>query len=196
MRMTKIKGKSEARITNLHGSLYVYDVVPVLDIPGYGKLCCLEWKGYTHGFAIVTDDGREFTPNDWLAKMPACIEDIGKLKWVTSDGHIAYMTDGLPTYPSKFPASPRLAWVMDCSAMDIEIPETYARGVSRKAVARRILRLARKIGLRARLWDCLYDIFIPIYSNRDVHRVEVLRSFIQGKSLARTARNNYGRDGK
>ena len=34
MRMTKIKGKSEARITNLHGSLYVYDVVPVLDIPG------------------------------------------------------------------------------------------------------------------------------------------------------------------
>ena len=38
MRMTKIKGKSEARITNLHGSLYVYDVVPVLDIPGYANL--------------------------------------------------------------------------------------------------------------------------------------------------------------
>lgn len=195
MRMTKIKGKSEARITNLHGSWYVYDVTEAFVIPGYGKLCRLTWKGDVHGFAIVTNDGREFTPNDWLAKMPACIEDIGKLKWVTSDGHIACMTDGLPTYPSKFAASPRLAWVMDCSAMDIEIPETYARGVSRKAVARRILRLARKIGLRARLWDC-YDIFIPIYSNRDVHRVEVLRSFIQGKSLARTARNNYGRDGK
>ena len=77
-------------------------------------------------------------------------------------------------------------------SMRATISDSFARGNSRKAVIRRILRTARKMHLLA----CQYgdDIIVSAVSNKDMRRAQSLQSFLSGKSLARTARNNYARE--
>ena len=177
-------------IRNFTGGCYPFDIEPEMEISGYGALCRLECEGHYAGMAIVTDDGRQFVPEDWLAPMPTSAAEIGEMRWVCENGHIADKIGGLPFVPSEEPASPRLEWYGN--AMRVTIHSAYARGNSRKAVVRRILRMARKAGL------CAYQhagaVMIPIASNRDYRRVQSVRTFLRGKSLAKTARNNYARE--
>ena len=88
--------------------------------------------------------------------------------------------------------APSLEWV-DHWTLRATILREFARGNSRKAVIRRIRRAARQMHLRAYLYG--YDtVMVRIASNKDARRAESLQLFLQGKSLARTARNNYARE--
>lgn len=77
------------------------------------------------------------------------------------------------------------------NTVSIEVPWSFAKDDSFKAVARKIARMARQLKLRPITW---YGALTFDYvSKKDARRVEELLRYANGRSIAKTARNNYGR---
>ena len=73
----------------------------------------------------------------------------------------------------------------------VDIPWDFADGDSRKAVTRKLVRMARKLKMRQLPW---YGALTFGYaSKKDARRVDELLRYANGRSIAKTARNNYGR---
>ena len=66
----------------------------------------------------------------------------------------------------------------------------FASGQSAVAVTRKIRRAARQLGLRVDRWG---GPNVTVTTPQDVARLAALLEFCQGRSLARTAENNWGR---
>ena len=78
------------------------------------------------------------------------------------------------------------------NTVSIEVPWSFAKDDSFKAVARKIARMARKLKLRTITW---YGVLTFDYvSKKDERRVEELLRYANGRAIAKTARNNYGRN--
>lgn len=73
----------------------------------------------------------------------------------------------------------------------IHIPWEFADGDSRKAVTRKIVRMARQLKLHQRPW--YGALTFDRVSKKDERRIAELLRYANGRSLAKTARNNYGR---
>lgn len=66
----------------------------------------------------------------------------------------------------------------------------FASGQSAIAITRKIRRAARQLGLRVDRWG---GPNVTVTTPQDVARLAALLEFCQGESLARTAKNNWGK---
>lgn len=77
------------------------------------------------------------------------------------------------------------------NTVTIEVPWSFAKDDSFKAVARKIARMARKLKLRQLPW--YGPLTFDYVSKKDARRVAELLRYANGRAIAKTARNNYGR---
>lgn len=75
----------------------------------------------------------------------------------------------------------------------IDLPLGFARGDSETAVKRKIVRQARRLGLeQVPFWGPLTLEFWR-YNAKDDRRISELLKYANGKSVQRTAKNNWGK---
>ena len=82
-------------------------------------------------------------------------------------------------------------WHYD-NTVEFVIPDGFAKGDSKKAVIRKIRRMAIKRGLIP--FDCWWKVLaFHAYSRKDENRVKSVLEYANGKAVRKAAMNNYGR---
>lgn len=78
-------------------------------------------------------------------------------------------------------------------AIAIDLPIDFAQGDSETAVKRKIVRHARRLGLeQVPFWGPL-TLEFWCYNTKDDRRITELLKYANGKSIQRTAKNNWGK---
>lgn len=70
-----------------------------IDLKEGAELILFECDGWNcASSAVLHQDGTLFVLTDWQCSRPESLEELYQYEWITTDGHLGVMFDGLPKY--------------------------------------------------------------------------------------------------